>query len=143
MKVFLDTNVLLDFIIPCRERHPHALKLLTLVKRGIFKAAATTQSIIDVSYILSKVGKDIDFKESLNGLMPYIELIPVSGDDIAWAVTSHIRDFEDAAQFASATSNYCSVIISSDEKFKTYSRMWTFSPEEFLDYVFGDYPNLL
>lgn len=145
MKAFLDTNVLIDLFIPSRERHRDAVKVVEMIIRGFFQGAVSTQSIIDASYIVGRLDKEAYsyFKEKLDKLMSILEVFPIVSEDVQWARTCHIDDFEDAAQFAAATSNYCSVFISSDEKFKTYSRMWTFTPGEFLDFVFGDYPNLL
>ncbi len=143
MKLFLDTNVILDVLIPARERHNQAVKLLNLVIKGTFKAAVTTHSVIDADYVMTKMGKKKDFEEKLQVLMRYVELISVSEEDIAWACKGHINDFEDATHFSAALSNYCSVFITANPIFKTYSRMWTFTPGEFLDFVFGDYPNLL
>ncbi len=144
-KVFLDTNVLIDLLVASRPRHNDAVKLMEMIGRGFFRGAVSTQSIIDVAYITGRSDKDVysRYRAILEDLMSGLEVFSITAEDIHWARTCHISDFEDAAQFSAALSNYCSVFISSNEKFKTYSRMWTFTPGEFLDYVFGDYPSLL
>ena len=55
VKVFIDTNVLVDYLIPDRAGHSAALQVFLLAYSHYIEVAVSTQSILDASFICGKV----------------------------------------------------------------------------------------
>lgn len=94
---------------------------------------------MDSVYILTNTYKcPIDaLKKAINVLLPHVNMVAVSAEDIREAIDSQIADFEDAVQIACATRNGCGIIISSDKLFKRYTDIPVFTPEEFIAKLTG------
>lgn len=140
MKVLLDTNVLLDILIESRPLSAVSSTLLRIAKKGEIEAVATTQSIIDASYVyVERVKRPIlQFKESVAVLMSAVTLNSINQGNIKAAVVGPMEDFEDAAQIDCAIESGCDAIISSDKKLKENGRVAVFTPTEILVRLFGE-----
>ena len=138
MKVFLDTNVLLDALSEARPEHHSAATILQIVKKGHLTACVTTQSIIDASYVQTQSSKGSveQFRESIRTLTAFLEVIQIEQMDLDAANNCHIPDYEDAAQIACALNHYCDAIITSDKAFSRYTDLPVFTPKAFCDIVF-------
>ena len=53
MRVYIDTNVLLDVMKESRENHVDSATVLKLAKQGYINATVSTQSILDAYYVFS------------------------------------------------------------------------------------------
>ena len=105
MKVYLDTNVLLDVLMESRENNLDSATILKVAKAGYCEAVISTQSILD-SYYVSVEGSKTPlgiFKDSLNVILSVVETIAIQERDIRAAVISTNEDFEDACQIECAT----------------------------------------
>ena len=63
IKAFIDTNILLDYMIPSREGHDVVVNLFSLILTAKIEAAFSTQSILDAVYIGRKLP---DFPEAFS-----------------------------------------------------------------------------
>ena len=138
MRVYIDTNLLIDFLFYERSNHAEALTLFTFFKKGLFDAVLSTQSIIDASYVYmdrEKRPRDL-FLLSIKGLLQFVRVLSVDVDNIRFALESPVTDFEDAAQIDCAMAARCNLIISSDRKMKNNGLIEVFTPAEFLEKVF-------
>lgn len=139
MKLFLDTNVLLDLLLESRPNHLASATILSIVKRGAATAVLTTQSIIDASYVYSqreKLSPD-RFIEAIEEIMEMVEIESISEKNIKSAMDSPFSDFEDAAQIACSEMAGCDIIITSDHKFREYSFAPVYTPKSFCEEVFS------
>lgn len=139
MKAFFDTNVLLDLLMKSRLGHEAATAILQVVRSGDIAACLTTQSIIDAAYIQTQRCKAPTpaFKEAVRMLSEMLEILPILPEDIAWANRSTIDDYEDAAQLACAQRSGCDVIVTSDKKYKGYTDISLFDPQELYTLLFS------
>ena len=138
MKVFFDTNILLDIFDDTRECHMMALSLLSVAKKGVFEAHATTQSFIDAAYIQTqqrKVPVEL-FRTSVSLLSAIMSIESIDAEDLAKANSSTNPDYEDAAQIACAERIQSDYIITRDGKYKGYTQIPTFTPSEFYNKLF-------
>ena len=140
MKVFLDTNILIDIMVDYRENHAVSLAVCRIARKGGFTAAVSTQSVIDASYVILHREKlpIMVFKRLLLDLLKTATPYGIGPIDINEAIESPISDFEDAAQIACAVNSGCSVMVSSDRKLKDNGRIPVLTPSEFLSRVFGE-----
>lgn len=139
MRIYLDTNVLIDILSEQRPNHDYAVTLLQVIRKSPLTACLSTQSVIDASYVFTQSGKAPleAFKTAISVVSSIIDIVSIGKDDIAAADNSSIRDYEDAAQISCALNNRCDAIISSDRKFKGYTQLPTYSPQEFYTLLFG------
>lgn len=57
MKLFLDTNVLLDILMDSRPSHLESAVILGLGEKGAAQIVITTQSIVDAVYVFTQKEK--------------------------------------------------------------------------------------
>ena len=131
-RLFIDTNVLVDFF---EKRHPffnEIAKISSLAENKQFQLVASSLSFVNVFYILSK---KIEKKLILESLKKYRILCEVSAIDelvIDKSLFSNFSDFEDAVQYYSAINANCDIIITRNEKDFKNSEIPVMSPKEFL-----------
>ena len=134
--IFLDTNVLIDFLA---DRKPFSLEAAKIFNYS-FKKKVTiyvaTVSYNNVYYILRQSCTHAETIKILNELQEWTEAIDVSKDVIRKALKSEFKDFEDAIQYNCAkTLNKIDCIVTRDTKdFKT-SSIPTMTPKEALTMI--------
>ena len=132
MKLFWDTNVMLDFL---GERVPFyisAAKIATLADKRELKIITSALSYATVSYILTKyegleITKDKLRKfKVISGICELDELLIEKG------LNSDFSDFEDSLQYFSALRTECDIIITRNGKDFKKSEIPIMTPDEFL-----------
>jgi predicted nucleic acid-binding protein len=138
MKVFLDTNVLLDILMVTRENNVDSTSILRIANAGYIQAVVTSQSIIDAYYVLVNVAKTpkADFMAALSEVLTVAKVEAISESDIRTAMSCDNNDFEDASQLSCASAAGCDYVVSSDKKMKRDSSLSVYTPKEFCDMVF-------
>ena len=134
--VFLDTNVILDFIT---KREPH-----TVDAKPIFELANNNKLIIYTSavslsncfYILESSYKKErnEIEKVFRKLLQILRITNLSEQNVLEALNSDFEDFEDALQNYSAINIlYISIIITRDKLDFINSQLLVLTPKEFLD----------
>lgn len=139
MRVYLDTNILVDVLQESRENNMDSTTILQVAKAGYISAVISTQSILDTCYVSVDVSKTPlnEFKAALNEILAVAEVVSISERDVRSAILSSNEDFEDASQIECAVSSGCDCIISSDRKMKKDSTMKVYTPSEFCNMLFS------
>lgn len=138
IKVFLDTNVLVDYFMEERPHHDHALTIFSAAKSHRFEAVLTIQSILDAAYIATgrKSGVNPDgFKKAILDMLNYLNISYIDLFEIRDALLAPDMDIEDNALYAHAYSEACDVIITGDREFiqrKTPGDIQMMTPEDFV-----------
>lgn len=116
MKVFVDTNVLLDVVLDRKPHVEYARLLLEAGWKGQFSLFTSSVSLLNMHYIVqANSGK----AAGLNAVIHLKEIFSILNVDqkmIDQAVSCDPTDFEDAVQIFSAKSANCDVIITRDRK---------------------------
>ena len=138
MKVFIDTNVLLDWISNERPQNHMAEKVFAAANEGLFQAFISSQSIIDVCYSARKNGVQFArFKQFLQSLRVYVKILAIDEIDLSWAIEHYTGDFEDDAQWACAYNNVCDYFITRDKQLLAFNTsscpMKVISPVAFVE----------
>ena len=136
MKACLDTNVLLDILIPKRPAHEDSLLVLRLAKERQIELQVSTQSLTDTQYILVKERNSFPvFSEMVRWMLNHINVDGPDSFQLRDAIEGHTGDFEDDLHYAYALDNACDVIITGDRKFierKKSGDILMMTPEEFV-----------
>jgi len=138
MKVFLDTNIVLDVLNESRDNNVDSASILQVADAGYLEAVISTQSILDSYYVsvdVTKTPLDV-FKAALNEILKVVEVVSIDKNDIRSALHGSNQDFEDASQISCADSAGCDCIISSDRKMKRDSPITVYTPGEFCSMIF-------
>lgn len=131
INIFLDTNVLIDFLA---DRRPFSLEAARLfdnsLKRKI-RIFISAVSYNNIYYILRQSLSHNETIKMLAELNEWTEIIDVSKDIIQKSIKSDFKDFEDAIQYNCArSSNKIEFIVTRDTKDFRSSTIPILTPKE-------------
>jgi predicted nucleic acid-binding protein len=132
MKLFIDTNVLIDLIDKREPFYNDIAIISSLAENQQFKLVASSISFINTFYVISK---KIDAKLVIDALKKYRLICDVSNVDeiiIDKSLISNFNDFEDAVQYYSAIHHQCDIFITRNKKDFKNAEIPVMTPEEFL-----------
>lgn len=119
-KLFLDTNILIDFLARREEFQP-AANILQLGIEDKIDLYITGLTVANITYILrSQLGKE-KVRETLHSLCSFIHIAPITENEMAKAFETDNPDLEDAIQYYSAVSINADYIITRDPKHFKFS----------------------
>ena len=136
MKVFLDTNVLIDFMAE-RQGYPAAAALFQLADNKKLELTYSALTVANAFYILRKQYTDTELAEAFEMQQPVAEICGVSSQDVSLALTDRWTDGEDAIQYHSALSSHADVILTHNISDFQQSSLAVMTPEDFLDKYFA------
>ncbi len=142
MKVFIDTNILMDWYQENRPGNQLAKTILSASGEDTYQIVISTQSIIDIAYSLRKVGVSYDvFSPMLRYLLSFAQIVGIDKLDMLWALEHYSGDFEDDTQYASAYNAVCDYMITRDKDLLRNNDercpMKVISPEDFVSAMMG------
>lgn len=129
MKVFVDTNVLVDFV--CR-RAPFADAAKLLFAHGFlgeYALKVSALSFVNSIYISKKY--KVDVKPYLRRISTFVEVVDLSGDVVVEMLSSEWKDYEDACQNEAAVLSCCDCIVTRNKKDFLESLVPVYTVEEF------------
>lgn len=113
-RIFLDTNILLDFALE-REHADDAEKILALGLAGAIEVCASYLSFANMGFILRHHPKEEIY--ALIGLMREdVNVLPMDSMQLDAGLALHANDIEDALQYQCAKAADCDVIITNNGK---------------------------
>ena len=131
-KVFIDTNVMLDFLGEREPFYDPIAKIATLAEKGNLTMVVSPLSFATVNYFLSKFENPRVAKEKLRKFKIICEVCALDEQTIEKGLNSSIKDFEDALQYFSATESNCDIIITRNGKDFKKSLLPVMTASEFL-----------
>ena len=132
MKVFLDTNVLLDYLLDRDDYAEPALQLLLLGNAGVIELCVADLSISNIAYITRGAIKKEDFFSVMKKLSCCYSIIPVGADAVNKALDAKWTDFEDSLQYYAALNAKADVIVTRNVKDFAQSKIPVMTTIEFL-----------
>ncbi len=134
IKVFLDTNVILDYYLN-REGADVAENILAMGYGKFYDSYVSSLTFSNVAYITRKKFSGEQMYDVLNSLLEFAEVTSVDASTVRLAVDSHAKDFEDAMQYYSALSTEADCIVTNNIKDFPFSKIPVYGPREFLGKV--------
>ncbi|MEQ8927716.1 MAG: PIN domain-containing protein [Fulvivirga sp.] len=129
-KIFIDTDVIIDFLI---DRQPHAeasSKILNLSDKGIIQLYTSALCINNIHYVIKKVVGEKKARSIIHELLALISVIEVDETDLKNALDSSFSDFEDAIQYSTAQKiKGLKAILTRNTKDYKKSKIAIFTPE--------------
>lgn len=132
-KLFLDTNVLLDTVLPDRPSQDASRRVLALCGREGYRVMVSSLSLVNLAYVLRKNQGQERAAAVVARLFRECGVLSLSDMNVYNALRSACPDFEDAMQISCADLGDCDCIITNNTKhFQGFAPMPVFTPEEFL-----------
>lgn len=131
-KLFLDTNIVLDFLGEREPFYDSTAQLLSLADLKRIQLATSALSFATVSYFLTKAEGIEATKQKLRKFKVLSEVVSLTETIVDKSLNSDFRDFEDALQYFSALDAECHIIISRNPKDFKMSSLPILSVEEYL-----------
>lgn len=131
-RIFIDTNVLLDFLGERQPFYEPVAKIATLAEKGKLIMVVSPISFATVNYLLSRYENGKIAREKLRKFKIICEICSLDEQTIEKGLNSSIKDFEDALQYFSATESECQVIITRNGKDFKKSLLPVMTADEFL-----------
>jgi predicted nucleic acid-binding protein len=139
MKVLLDTNVALDYILLREPFYQAAKKVVESSQHGRYTAFVSASAVTDIYYIACGMLRDKALVMArIEALLKTVDVAAVTGAEIRRAIDLCWGDFEDGVQFAAGESLAVRFVITRDADGFAASSIPVVSPEQFLDMITVD-----
>lgn len=131
-RIFIDTNVMLDFLGERKPYYESIAKIATLGEKQKLTLVASPLSYATVNYFLSKFENSKTAREKLRKFKIISEICSLDEHTVEKGLNSSFKDFEDALQYFSATESDCELIITRNGKDFKKSLLPVMTADEFL-----------
>lgn len=132
MNVFLDTNVIIDFMGEREGFFDDAAAIFAMIEDGKITASASALTIVNCAYILKKAFSSDIMLEKVEDLCQMLNVTPIDRSQLINAVQLKPYDYEDAVQYLSALPSHPDVIITRDKKGFNDLGILVMTPAEFV-----------
>ena len=130
MKVFLDTNVVIDFYARRSDFFHAAAVIIDLAVKGKIEIVVSGTTFVNAFYLLKDYYDEEELYTAMSNLADKCEISTIDSDTIKEALAARYTDFEDAVQWLSARKNNVDVVVTRDRNIM--------SPASFLDLYFNN-----
>lgn len=115
-KVFLDTNIVIDFLGGRESFYKPVAQILTLADQKKIRIYTSPSSVSNIYYLLSKYENAKIALEKIRKFKLICSMSIMDDEVIDKAIHADFKDFEDAMQYFSAVATCCDLIITRNEK---------------------------
>ena len=133
MKVFLDTNVLIDFIAHREGFYPAAANIVNLGIKGDVELYTTPLTYATCIFVARKVLGYEGVVKAMQILDNYLHVTTMDETQCHHALFSQTPDFEDMLQFESAYAAGCDVIVTRNKKHFPQDAIQLLDSKEFFE----------
>ena len=115
-KIFLDTNIIVDYFDKTRANHEDAKEIITSIEKRVLEGFVS-ESVINTSvYLLQKGFSFSDLRDNMDELVSMLFVLPCTNNTIRQAYRLPTTDLEDAVLYQLAFENNVDYFITSDKK---------------------------
>jgi predicted nucleic acid-binding protein len=134
MRIFLDTNVLLDIILKREPNYTSAAQICEIALRKGDALVISNLSIVNAHYIVKRITHVPEniIRTALYNICSTCEIVALTDTVTMRSLLSEFPDFEDATQYFCALENNCDVILTYNKKDFAHSNIPILTSSEFL-----------
>ena len=135
VKIFLDTNVVIDLIAKRQPFYEDAKLFLTLAKNGLARLFIAESSLGNLYYLVFDIYKIPLIEFSMHDFILVCQVVSAGKEVINKSLNSKFKDKEDGLQYFTAEANKMDFLITRDKKDFKYveGEMPILSPKEFFE----------
>ena len=132
MKVFLDTNILIDFLAARQPFTEDAIALFQLADNGEIELMVSDLTIVNTIYVLRRMHYGLpEIYDSLDAIRPLLTITSMGQSVIDRCLQYRSDDFEDEMQYLSAVDANADYIITRNKKDFGFADNAVMTPQEF------------
>ena len=132
MRVFIDTNVVVDFLGKREPFFNDAAILFEMGKLGRIDVIVSSLTIVNCAYLLRKQFSNEVMLYKIDNFCQMLKISPVDKSVILNAISLRPSDFEDAVQYVSTWSFNPDIIITRDKNGFSAFGIPIMTPAEFI-----------
>ncbi len=132
IKLFVDSDIILDLLAQREPHYIHAARLFTLIDQNEVVAYTSPLIFANLHYLLKKQTSNLSALKSLRKLKTLINILLIDEKVIEQSLNSEFNDFEDAIQYFTAVNNGITLIITRNKTDYKRSKIDVLTAEEFL-----------
>lgn len=136
MKIFLDTNILIDVAQGREPFYETSAKIVLYAHQAGVQSFISWHSMATIFYIMASAWDADEARAYLSDLLEWNELPPTNRSHALAAISMGGKDFEDDLQIQCAIASGCDCIISRNPKDFGNSPVPCFTPDNFLQQKF-------
>jgi len=132
MKVFLDTNILIDFLAARQPFAEDAVALFQLADDGEIELMVSDLTIINTIYVLRRMHYNLsEIYDSMDDIRPLLTIVSMGASVVDRCLQHRSDDFEDEMQYLSAVEANADYIITRNKKDFDFGDSAVMTPQEF------------
>ena len=117
MKLFLDTNIVIDFLSGRKPFADDAIALFQLADNHEVELVVSDLTLVNTVYVLQRLHYPIEsVYEALNNIRPLISIVPIGESIIDMCLQRKSNDFEDEVQYFAAVNAEVDYIVTRNKK---------------------------
>ncbi len=132
MKVFVDTNVILDVLAKREPFYADSVAVWTLAEHGKIEGLISAISFTNIFYIVRKLSNRKTALQTMAQLRDTFTAVACDAQVLHQAIDSDFKDFEDAVQYFSACRTEALCIVSRNADHFPRAEPPVLGPAEFL-----------
>lgn len=139
MKILVDTNVIIDALTGREPFREAAEQIFMLAANQIEDMFITASSATDIYYLIRKHLHDADqAKNTMSKLYELFHILDVTSNDCREALSSGVKDYEDAVVASCADRTRMDYIVTRNIKDYEHSKVKALLPDKLLKLVLCD-----
>ncbi len=131
-RIYLDSDVLLDFLYQREPFFNAAVQVIALLEKGKVQGTISTLILWNVAYLLEKEFGRKEGRRKLRILRSLVHLVAIDEKIIDEALNSDMKDFEDAVQYHAALGKKLPFFLTRNKKDYPRGSISLLTCEEFL-----------
>ena len=133
MKVLIDTCVIIDILQKREPFYRPAMKILLAISNQIITGIITAKSLADIYYITRRsIHDETIVRRHLQTLFTLFEVVDTYASDCQFALSSEMKDYEDAIMVETALRIGADCIVTRNLKDYVQAKIPVLSTEDFL-----------
>ena len=132
MKLFIDTNVVIDVLARRQHFYDASAAILTMLEKDEADGFISAISFNNIHYILRKQSGKTRADNAIRMLLSAFNIVTLDEKILTRTIESAFNDFEDGIQFFSAMRSNADYLISRNVKDFPHDDIPVLTPEEFL-----------
>ena len=117
MKLFLDTNIVIDFLSGREPFADDAIALFQLADNHEVELVVSDLTLVNTVYVLQRLHNPIEsIYEALNNIRPLISIVPIGESVFDMCLQHRSNDFEDEVQYFAAVNAEVDYIVTRNKK---------------------------
>ena len=133
MKVYLDTNILIDFVCKRVPFYERAKSLFALGSIGEIEMVVSALSVVNAMYIGKKYDLSV-VKKRIKSVLSFVSVCNLQTNVVIKALDAEWKDYEDFVQCMSAVDVFADCIVTRNKKDFKNSSLAVYTIEELFDF---------